>query len=929
MEGDIFALYAKMADNNSQDELVTPEPIPHEHISCTLKKGGVEPCTSMKKISTKEELYKEVAVLRKVYEPYLADLAPEIESTRQVFTLKDFMMGEQAVTLPHYDGPIGSAIKSYTTKFELPDFDGRAVYFCCGGADYIATVYINGRCVGIHEGFFSPFEYDITRYAVKGENTLEIVLENDYPFRGNIPDWGPNSTPIQGDKIYAATGIGYDDHLLGWHHCPPGMGLYNGVSIEIRNTLHITDLFIRPDIENHKVEAWVEVENTTYDTVPLELRFSIYGQNFEETVFENKIVSPQFKDKPMPAKHGKHVYKIPLVVENPRLWNNETPWLYQMQVSVLRDNTVCDTVARQFGMRSFTQDVDSDPKGMFYLNGEPIRLRGANTMGFEQLDVMREDYDQLIEDILLAKVCNMNFWRITQRPVQDEVYTYCDRLGLMTQNDFPLFGVMRRTKSCEAIRQVEEMIRMIRNHPSSVVISYMNEPWRSANGEPHRHMLRDEMEDLFEIFDKTVHYNHPDCVIKHVDGDFDPPTRNTMPDVHCYTLWYNGGQQDFGLLHRGYGQKVAPGWYYGCGEYGAEGFDFCEIMKEYYPPEWVEEPFDPGKIVAAQTKTWHGCFFETPDTMEEWVEATQEHQAFAMKVMTEAYRRDPRMVSTALHLFIDAWPSGWLKTIMDFKRNPKKAFFTSRDALSPLLISIRSDRFTYYAGEKVSIETFVCNDTNASAPEGCRLVYELYKEGQMYMHGEMPAVYAPCTTTYVANVEFDAPETFDRLDCTIKAFLIAADGTTMAEQSFEFTVFADVEMPEDTETVFITNLENGTHEIAGETVEVSTLPCHGMTYFLSRKTGHPSVKEFGPKDFRMWYDKKLDRLAPIATQCFAAEGFRPVLIGNGSFNPKTVVGEKWYKGKRYVICLADLREENPVAKRLRRNLMTLDGENKN
>lgn len=928
MEGDIFALYAKMADNNSQDELVTPEPIPHEHISCTLEKGEVEPCIPMKKISTKEELYKEVAVLRKAYEPYLADLAPEIESTRQVFSLKNFMMGEQAVTLPHYDGPIGSAVKSYTTKFELPEFDGRAVYFCCGGADYIATVYINGRCVGIHEGFFSPFEYNITRYAVKGENTLEIVLENDYPFRGNIPDWGPNSTPIQGDKIYAATGIGYDDHLLGWHHCPPGMGLYNGVSIEIRNTLHITDLFVRPDIENHKVEAWVEVENTTYDTVPLELQFSLYGQNFKETIFENKVVSPQFKDKPMPAKHGKHVYKIPLALEKPRLWNNETPWLYQMQVSVLHDNAVCDTVARQFGMRSFTQDVASEPKGMFYLNGEPIRLRGANTMGFEQLDVMRDDYDQLIDDILLAKVCNMNFWRITQRPVQDDVYTYCDRLGLMTQNDFPLFGVMRRTKSCEAIRQVEEMIRMIRNHPSSVVISYMNEPWRSANGEPHRHMLREEMEDLFEIFDKTVLYNHPDCVIKHVDGDFDPPTRNTMPDVHCYTLWYNGGQQDFGLLHRGYGQKVAPGWYYGCGEYGAEGFDFCEIMREYYPPEWVEEPFDPGKIVAAQTKTWHGCFFETPDTMEEWVEATQEHQAFAMKVMTEAYRRDPRMVSTALHLFIDAWPSGWLKTIMDFKRNPKKAFFTSRDALAPLLISIRSDRFTYYAREQVSIETFVCNDTNSSAPEGCRLVYELYKEGKMCMHGEMPAIYDPCTTTYIANVEFEAPETLDRSDCKVKAFLIAADGTTMADQTFNFTVFADVEMPQDTETVFITNLENGIHEIAGETVEVSTLPCHGMTYFLSRKTGHPAVKEFGPKDFRMWYDQKLDRLAPIATQCFAAEGFRPVLIGNGSFNPKTVVGEKWYKGKRYVICLADLREENPVAKRLRCNLLTLDDENK-
>ena len=924
MEGDIFALYAEMADNNSKDDLITPEPIPHEHISCVLQEGVKEPCAPMKRISTKEELYEALAVLRKTYEPYLADLAPEMESTRQVFPLKEFMLDGEAITLPHYDGPIGSAVKSYTTEFELPDFFGKNVYFCCGGADYIATVYINGRCVVVHEGFFSPFEYDITRYAVKGKNTLEIVLENDYPFRGNISDWGPNSVPIQGDKIYAATGIGYDDCLLGWHHCPPGMGLYHSVSIEIRNTLHITDLFIRPNISNNTVEAWVEVENTTYNTVPLELQFSLYGQNFKETLFENKTINPHFKGMPMQAKHGKQVYKVPLKIENPKLWSNTTPWLYQLQVSVLCEKTISDTVGRQFGMRSFTQDTESETKGMFYLNGEPIRLRGANTMGFEQLDVMRDDYDQLIDDILLAKLCNMNFWRITQRPVQDEVYTYCDRLGLMTQSDFPLFGVMRRTKNCEAIRQVEEMIRLIRSHPSSVIISYMNEPWRKANNEPHRHMLRDEMEDLFEIFDKTVHYNHPDCVIKHVDGDFDPPTRNTMPDVHCYTLWYNGGQQDFGMLHRGFGQKVAPGWYYGCGEYGAEGLDFPEIMLRYYPPEWVKEPFDPGRIIAAQTKKWHGCFMDTQDTMEEWVEATQEHQAFAMKVMTEAYRRDPRMVSTALHLFIDAWPSGWLKAIMDFQRNPKKAFFTSRDALAPLLISIRSDRFTYYAGEQVSIETYVCNDTNYPASEGAKLVYELYKEGQMCMHGEMPAIYTACTTTYAANIEFRAPGTFDRADCMIKAFLIAADGTTLADQSFHFTVFADVEIPQNTKTVLITKLEDGIHEIAGETVEVSKVPCHGMTYFLSRKTGHPAVEEFAPKDFWMWYDKEIDRLSPIAKQCFTADGFRPILICNGSFDPKIVVGEKWYEDKRYIICLADLREENPVAKRLHRNLLKLD-----
>ena len=42
-----------------------------------------------------------------------------------------------------------------------------------------------------------------------------------------------------------------------------------------------------------------------------------------------------------------------------------------------------------------------------YLNGKKIRLRGANTMGFEQQDVLRGDFDQLIDDILLANLCNI------------------------------------------------------------------------------------------------------------------------------------------------------------------------------------------------------------------------------------------------------------------------------------------------------------------------------------------------------------------------------------------------------------------------------------------------------------------------------------------------------------------------------------------
>ena len=43
---------------------------------------------------------------------------------------------------------------------------------------------------------------------------------------------------------------------------------------------------------------------------------------------------------------------------------------------------------------------------------------------------------------------------------------------------------------------------------------------------------------------------NPDRVIKHVDGDYDPPS-DTLPDNHCYCGWYNGHGLELGKLHRG------------------------------------------------------------------------------------------------------------------------------------------------------------------------------------------------------------------------------------------------------------------------------------------------------------------------------------------------------------------------------------------
>lgn len=927
---DKFAQIAANGIGGREELLCEPQPMEFEKIVSELTEKS-EPLPVKKKIDSRDELYDELDRIKKEYEPYLKELAPEMEAYRESIKLENFNLDGKQIKIPNYGAPVGKHKQVYTTEFELNITAEKAAYVCFEGADYYAVVYVNGVCVGTHEGFFSPFEFEITDAVKNGRNTLQVDLYNDYIYMGNSAD---GSRTFEGDKLYAATGPGWDDPEIGWHHCPPGMGLYNDVRIEVRNRLNITDLYIRP--LDGAAEIQVEIENADYTEKCVEIDISLYGQNFRETVLKNYRYVPEtiktvgrgdslteasLKDEmgkgmPMPLKHGKNIFKIPVEIKNPKIWEPDKPYLYQAQVKVLHNNKTEDAAKQQFGMRSFEQDTEHNPKGMFRLNGRKIRLRGANTMGFEQQDVMRGDTEQLIDDILLAKLCNMNFLRLTQRPIQDKVYEYCDKLGLMTQTDLPLFGCMRRTKICEGVRQAEEMERMVRTHPCNIIISYINEPFPNANNEPHRHLNREELESFFAMCDTAVKIQNPDRVIKHIDGDYDPPTEG-MPDNHCYPMWYNGHGIDIGRLHKGYWLSVKPNWYYGCGEYGAEGLDFAEVMQNNYPSEWLKAPFDPINIVNAQTGSFYYFFYDRGESMEDWIEKSQKHQAFATTVMTEAFRRNDNMVSNAIHLFIDAWPSGWMKTIMDCKRNPKPAYFAYRNALEPIHLSLRTDRNTYFEGDRISIECYLCNDTNTQEEYTVR--YE--------MNGKACECYTfsrDCGVNYVSNAEITAGKVSGREKSTIRAILTDKNGAVVTYSELQIEVFEAVEDIKTTENELILNLQPGEYEIAGEKVVVK--PC-GMlpVHFVSAKTGHRAVEEFERQDFSYWYNKKEDMITPILSNTFEASGFTPILTsGNmdedGKWHTVMACGEKEYNGKRYIICNVDLRCENPVAQRLLNNL---------
>jgi hypothetical protein len=1000
---DQFALIATANPTDRTAGLVEPQPPVLPPILLTVEPAnGRDFFKPLPLRATPEAVRADLDALKKIFTPFMQRLAPTLPMKRATVPLESFswrigtdadkadflsvLSGQgswETVTIPHYGEPLGRAVTYYRREFELPaDFaTPGAVFLCFKGVDYKAHVFVNGNYHGSHEGFFAPFEFEITKSMRAGINTLVVKVENDAVQLGNS-SW--TDTADQGDKVYAATGPGYDDPAVGWHHCPPGMGIYQAVRIEARAPQHFHDLFIRPRREEGLLDLTFEVWNCTTGNEPVAISFSIFGRNFETTVCKDQKL-----EGINPAGPGVNFYRLTVKAEGLRDWEPDAPWLYELH-AVLRDaeGKLLDAASRHFGMRSFRIDEESTPKGRLYLNGREIRLRGANTMGHEQQCVMRGDFDQLVEDLLLAKVCNMNFLRLTQRPVQSEIYEYADMLGLMLQTDLPLFGVVRRNLVCELVRQAREMERLVRNSPANIMVTYINEPFPNARNKPERHLQRPEMEAFFECADRVIRLENPDRVIKHVDGDYDPPCAS-LPDNHCYNIWYNGHGLDLGKLHKGYWLKVKPDWMYACGEFGAEGLEDESLMRKFYPREWLpwtpeeEKTWSPTSIVRAQSGKFHYLWFEAGKSLGEWIATSQAHQAWGVRLMTEAFRRDNHNNSFAVHLFIDAFPSGWMKTIMDCERRPKLAFYAYRDACAPLMISLRSDRDRFFAGEAMPIELWVCNDTH-EVHEGALLAWRIRQGERIVEGGSAPAVISPMESTFQGIAAFQAPQETGAV--VVEAALIDRNGRTIQSAQQTFQVYPQVPAVPPLETVVIgqssgkaerlakalnlrvskidqlakaqviliddlalyaaheaeitaavrrgarcvfLGVQEGTHRLVGDEIEFFRCTSHPV-HFVSRDTGHPLVEGLEPNSVKFWFDEDIGYVSPLVHTTFRAEGWKSAYFsGSGgwatSWGPVHAVASKRDGEGCWIICQLDLHNRiktNPVAARAAERLIT-------
>ena len=130
------------------------------------------------------------------------------------------------------------------------------------------------------------------------------------------------------------------------------------------------------------------------------------------------------------------------------------------------------------------------------------------------------------------------------------------------------------------------------------------------------------------------------------------------------------------------------------------------------------------------------------------------------------------------------------------------------------MLSLRTDRFTYYADEEIRVEAYLCNDTNCAG--NYKVVFEA--EGLV---GEAEASVNASDVAYAADAVFKLPVT-ERKQITVKAILVDETGNVVTHNSLTLVVYPRRELVQTSENEIITMLQPGGETISGVTEYTAT-----------------------------------------------------------------------------------------------------------
>lgn len=407
----------------------------------------------------------------------------------------------------------------YRRQFEVPEeTQYRRAVLRLAAVRWGSKLWVNGKYVGEHLGAFGVNDFDVTELLKVGETNEMVMRLVGWPA---LPRSEKRKQP-----------------LIPPGSAPHGWGMKSGGIAEFIALHYFSEAYIR----SARIVAAPATGN-----VQVRARFRNYGQHYGlisarlEVMRAGKVVASASRDVgrqiSLPAKHEDQFFEVAARVKDVMPWSPEDPQLYEVRLTLLHDGKVADVFTERFGFRTF--EIKGDK---FYLNGEPIFLRGTNFHGeYVYSTAERFPHRATIKRYLhdVPQLMHANCIRGHSMPFTKRWLEVADEAGILLLQEFPLtvnydrfeftpeeFATFTRNVETE----YQTMVELYWNHPSIIM-------WVPTNESPRW----EEWENgpLYQLF-KKADPTRPVLRAGRVSPD--------IHDTHCYDGWWSGAVGDFHQL---------------------------------------------------------------------------------------------------------------------------------------------------------------------------------------------------------------------------------------------------------------------------------------------------------------------------------------------------------------------------------------------
>ena len=289
----------------------------------------------------------------------------------------------------------------------------NAVFFTANNIAYasLVTFCTNGQFVGYAEDSFTPSEFDLTPFIREKENVLAVQVH----------------------KMSTAAFLEDQDFFRFF-------GIFRNVTLKALPDAHMEDVWFQPVLnqDNSSGKVSVIMKVTAPEKQNVDARFVLTDR--EGTVITEKCLQLQGRD-------GIFTGTIHTDVQNIKLWDNHSPYLYHACVELIEEKGgVLEVVPYDIGFRRL-EVIDK----VIYLNGKRLVITGVNRHEWNPKTGRCIGMQEMTADIDCMLRNNINAVRTCHYPDQIPWYYLCDKAGIyvMAETNLESHGTFQKLGAIE------------------------------------------------------------------------------------------------------------------------------------------------------------------------------------------------------------------------------------------------------------------------------------------------------------------------------------------------------------------------------------------------------------------------------------------------------------------------------------------------